>query len=323
MYTGLYICSFYLYQKKDKKYSYCPLNHSIFKGDKYYTSAWPLLEDFFSAHGAVQDLVEDQKLYFIQAPAHWQGETEDFRYRMVEICSGAYGIESDLYDKNKQKKIGVIGADQAGVHSFLLLIAIPKDPAADKKTQKGLLIFQSIGPYGVKTITRKVLNEYLQHTVSASFYMRNVSTSQFLYSLFENTKIKQLHLIHNRLSTDPSDAVDRAAYAQEERIFSGFLYQPLQALQSLTDKLISFGLNKEGIFEWDDGSKYNAVKVTVDLGEGKQRIVNLHQIDNLSIIETLPSQYQLPNGKVDAEKALPYLVQRAAAYLHKMDPLIS
>lgn len=320
MYNGLYICSFYLYQKKDKKYSYCPLNHPIVYGGKYYASAWPLLEDFFSDHGAVQDLAADQKLYFIQAPDSWQGETEDFRYRMVEICSGAYGIESDLYDKNKQKKVGVIGADQADVHSFLLFIAIPKDPSADKRTQKGLLIFQSIGSYGVKTITRKVLNEYLQNNISASFNMRNVSPSQFLYSLFENTKIKQLHLIHNRLSTDPSDAIDHAAYAHEERIFSSFLYQPIQAL---IEKLIAFGLHKDGIFEWNDGSKYDAVKVTVDLGEGKQRVVNLHQIDNLSIIEALPSQYQLPNGKVDAEKTLPYLVQRAAAYLHKMDPLIS
>lgn len=86
----------------------------------------------------------------------------------------------------------------------------------------------------------------------------------------------------------------------------------------MIDRLIRYGLNKSAVFEWDNTS-YDSVKVTMDIGEGKERTVDLHKYDNLSILEYVPSQYEKENGHADENTIIQYLCARATEYMEKMD----
>lgn len=76
------------------------------------------------------------------------------------------------------------------------------------------------------------------------------------------------------------------------------------------------------IFELENGISYDNVTATIDIGDGKERTVNLHKYDNLSILEYIPSQYEKENGHADENTIISYLCARATEYIEKMDMTI-
>lgn len=95
-----------------------------------------------------------------------------------------------------------------------------------------------------------------------------------------------------------------------------------RAANTFIERLIHFGLDKSAIFELENGISYDNVTATIDIGDGKERTVNLHKYDNLSILEYIPSQYEKDNGHADENTIISYLCARATEYIEKMDMTI-
>lgn len=319
MSLGLYVSSFYFFQSSKGKSSYLGLNSPIQYKNTQYSQAIEFFQEFFKAHRTIENLEDEKRLYYIKTNPAWCGETERYAYVAACIYSGAYGIERDIYDAKSRRKVGSIEKDQAGVMPFFVFVAIPKEGTSTGPINKGLIIFQSMGVYGVKSITCKMVNKFSRQRMNATFHTCNVSPSEFLKALFDVGSIKKLRLIKNRLSDDHSDFLDGGSYAKEEHILSSFRGT---VFSKLIDRLIRYGLNKSAVFEWENHTSYDSVKVTMDIGEGKERTVDLHKYDNLSILEYVPRQYEKENGHADENTIIQYLCARATEYMEKMDMTI-
>ena len=319
MSLGLYVSSFYFFQSGKQKSSYLGLNSPIQCEDTQYSKAMNFFEDFFAAHRMIVDKKKKKKLYSIETNPAWSGETEKYSYIAACIRSGVYGVESEIYDVESLQKVGSIEKNQAGVIPFFVFVAIPKEGTSTGPINKGLIIFQSVGVYGVKSITCKMINEFSKEKMNSTFHTCNVSPSEFLRAFFELGRLKRLKLVSNRLSEDRSDLLSGVSFAKEERILSSFWGN---TFSGLVDRLIQFGLDKSAVFELENGMQYDNVTATIDIGEGRERTVNLHKYDNMSILEYVPRQYEKENGHADENTIIQYLCARATEYMEKMDMTI-
>lgn len=316
MSLGLYVSSFYFFHSDRRKSSYLGLNSPIQYRDTQYSRAMEFFEDFFVAHRAIEDIESEKKLYSIETNPAWSGETEKYTYIAACIHAGNYGVESDIYDVASRQKVGSIEKDQAGVMPFFVFVAVPKEGTSTGPINKGLIIFQSMGVYGVKSITCNMINEYSKAKMNSTFHTCNVSPSEFLRAFFGMGGLKRLKLVKNRLSEDKSDLLSGVSFAKEERILSSFWGN---TFSGLVDRLIQFGLDASAVFELENGMQYDNVTATIDIGEGRERTVNLHKYDNMSILEYVPSQYEKENGHADENTMIQYLCARATEYMEKMD----
>ena len=267
----------------------------------------------------METLESEKKLYYIETNPNWRGETDKFSYIAACIHSGNYGIESDIYDATSHERVGSIEKNQAGMVPFFVFVAIPKKETSTEPVNKGLILFQSMGIYGAKSITCKMINEFAKDKMNATFHTCNVSPSEFLKAFFDLGTLKRLKLTRNRISEDNSDQLSEISYAKEERVLSSFLGR---ATSAFIERLIHFGLDKSAIFELESGISYDNVTATIDIGDGKERTVNLHKYDNLSILEYIPRQYEKENGHADENTIISYLCARATEYIQKMDMTI-
>lgn len=295
MSLGLYVSSFYFF-RSGKNSCYLGLNAPVQYNDTQYSQAIDFFEDFFEVRRTMETLESEKKLYYIETNPNWRGETDKFSYIAACIHSGNYGIESDIYDATSHEQVGSIEKNQAGIVPFFVFVAIPKKETSTEPINKGLILFQSMGIYGTKSITCKMINEFAKDKMNATFHTCNVSPSEFLKAFFDLGTLKRLKLTRNRTSEDNSDQLSGISYAREERVLSSFLGR---AANTFIERLIRFGLDKSAIFELENGISYDNVTATIDIGDGKERTVNLHKYDNLSILEYIPSQYEKENGHAD------------------------
>ena len=70
------------------------------------------------------------------------------------------------------------------------------------------------------------------------------------------------------------------------------------------------------MFEFENNS-YDTLKVVVDIG-GRNRTIDLHNLDNLSIIEAVPDEIRQADGHPDKEMLIEYFKQVASEYLEEM-----
>lgn len=278
MNLGLYVCSFHFQTTQKQGTSYIlNLNGPIKGEEQNYNDILDFFETFFQQYQDAQNIDNDQRIYRIERHNEWRGEDEDIAYIMVKVHSGIYGAEADIYDKKSRKTVGKRGADQADVMPFLWFIAVPKDSsvAKGKSVNKGIMLFQSLGVYGIKSITTQLLSQYAKEEIHASINTYIVSPKAYLDKIFEIGHLKKVRLIRN-VRRDPADELSGLCYGKEERIVSNFLAFP----DGLIRRLKTFGLKKDDCFEWDDGSQYDNVKVDIDLAPGVSRTINLHNFEN-------------------------------------------
>lgn len=227
MSLGLYVSSFYFFQS-GKNSCYLGLNSPVQYNDTQYSQAIDFFEAFFAVRRTMETLESEKKLYYIETNPNWRGETDKFSYIAACIHSGNYGIESDIYDATSHERVGSIEKNQAGMVPFFVFVAIPKKETSTEPINKGLILFQSMGIYGAKSITCKMINEFAKDKMNATFHTCNVSPSEFLRAFFDLGTLKRLKLTRNRTSEDNSDQLSGISYAKEERVLSSFFRKSSQ-----------------------------------------------------------------------------------------------
>ena len=73
---------------------------------------------------------------------------------------------------------------------------------------------------------------------------------------------------------------------------------------------------KHRLFEFEN-QEYSSVKLTVDIG-GRDRKIDLHNIDNLSIIESVPDDIRMADGHPNEELLVKHLRSVIQEYLSEM-----
>ena len=310
-------CSFHT-RKKNKKgiEGICSLNRpSVYKDKETkeeieFLNFMEIFIDFWKKYGEYNNSIEEQKLFAFDQDVKIEEKKKDYKYFMGKINSGAYGVESEITDIETNEVVHKKKGNEADIKQFYFFIAIPKENEK-YEVEKGIIIFQNIGVYGVKTITMDYLKKYLGKYFDTSIYSGNICPEVFVERLIKDNTINKLIVVKNNISEDVSDNIG-IGYGKQE-----VSYSKLMMKDSMKEKLINFVKNRNRIFELED-TKYDQVKVNVVDASGRIRTINLNYVDNLSVIESVPREIRMANGYPDQEKLLEHFKKVTNEYMEKM-----
>lgn len=240
-------------------------------------------------------------------------ENDDFRMFYTRIYSGVYGSSSDIIDGNTQKVKYKKKSSDIDTRPFYLMVVFPKD-SERVVVQKGLFIFQNVGQFGVKTITTTLMQEFFSKGFHITLKCNTISSDLFVKKIIRQDNIKKLVMVKNIKSSDTSDNV-RKGYGSEIREI-GNLYFTEKMWSRMMDKIRYVAGGRYNLFEFEQ-IEYDNLKVVVDIG-GRTRKINLHNLENLSIIEAIPDEIKMADGHPNLKMLIEHFTKVATEYLEEM-----
>lgn len=240
-------------------------------------------------------------------------EMENYRMFYVRIYSGVYGSASDIIDgvtkKTKLKK----KSNDIEVRPFYLFFFIPKDT---KKTtvQKGILIFQNVGPFGIKTVTTELMQDFFSSTFGVTMRCATISPELFIKKVIKKEGIRKLVMIKNMKSVDVADNCEHG-YGKEVREIGDLRFSESSWTRMMAAIHWVAG-GKANLFEFEN-QQYDTLKLVVDIG-GRTRKIDLHNLDRLSIIEAIPDEIRMADGHPNLDMLIEYFKQVATEYISEM-----
>lgn len=314
--SGMMICSFFL----KKRYSrgnvedICKLNsrYDFTRDDDTVVSfadVFEILGGFCEENYVNINDEKKSKTFSIEKNSVKYCNTDTYRTMSFTIISGAYGIESDMTDSNTNEILFHRDTHVADNKKFNVLVFVPQD-VGDTSVIKGILIFQTIATYGVKSITVERIKGFIKN-IGLSIDTRSISVGALIEKLINDGGLHKITLIKDRVSLNDADNM-LISSGREEKSFIKPKLQPawLQKLLVLFDKM-----DKSGIYEIE-GEEYDDIRVHFDLG-GRTRTASLSNIDKFSVIEDFPATIY-NNGHYNKDKLIEYMIETAVAYKEKM-----
>ena len=316
-------CSFFL-QKSNSKAgeNVFDLNHPIsiqtMTGDEEKISVLEMFNLFFQQYQEMKKDEDRQKSFHCDVTSIKEFETNEFRVKYVRVFSGIYGSASEILDAESQKVKFRKTASDIETRPFYVFVVIPKDNER-VTVQKGMLIFQNVGPYGIKTITTEYMRAFFAEYYKITIKCRTIAPELFVNKVIRSENIKKVHLIRNIKSADTADSLS-IGYGSEVRELRGVRFDTPFGTK-IMDGIRWFVGGKYRLFEFEN-QEYSAVKLTVDIG-GRDRKIDLHNIDNLSIIEALPDDIRMADGHPNETQLVEHLHSVISEYLSEMALRIS
>lgn len=275
-----------------------------------YTSALDLIVDFIGANTDVDDKELSQQLFNCSFDSTNQGEKDTYRYLIFTVYAGYYGYASELVNRKTKSTVHKKSRDEADVKPFYVVVVIPKDTEISK-AQRGLILFQEIGIYGVKTVTTKAMQEFFSKKLGLTFRTQNLAPDFYLKKLFESGMIQKIKLARNIQSNDTADKLYGAGYGREERTLV-----PIKITNQMKAKLRHVSEAKYNFFTLDNHD-YPETKMVVKIGD-RLRTIDLHGLDELSVEEALPDELLLPDGTIDFPNFETHMLEVAEEYIEHL-----
>lgn len=299
--SGLLISSFYLRKRYSREEEKIALNSYEIGNQKNDFNVINYLNEFMLKYTNYIDDDKSMKVFSVERGSIIHNEKTDYRFISCIIKSGSYGIESDITDRLTDEVVYTKQYDDADVKKFRCLFYVPKN----KKNfiaKKGIIVFQTIGNYGVKTITLKLLRNFFADA-DLTFETRCISVVAFLKEILSQDKLKKVSFIKNVMSSDDSDNI----YVNRGKEVLTYVNPHLKSnvLQSLIDLIERKSHNEQSIIEIDD-KFFSDIKLTFKIKES-QKTVSLSKIDKFSIIEDIPDnvyRMSVHDGKILVEYIL-------------------
>ena len=272
-----------------------------------FSSALEIFEDFVVCSDKTADKEDIQQLFRCEMNPAYKGETDRYRYLIFSVFSGYYGFASEVIDRKTKKVVHSRTRDEADVKEFYVMVVVPK--AGDGITPtRGLIFFQEIGVYGVKTVTANYLQDFVSSCLRLTFRTQNLEPYFYLNKLFEKGLIKKIRLARNIVSGDRTDRLYGQSIGREERAFV-----PVGVTSEFKRKLRHVASDHYNVYTFDD-IDYSEVRMEVTIG-GRTRTVNLHGLEDLSIEESLPDELLMADGTVSLDGFLEHMHSVAEEYL--------
>lgn len=316
---SLTACSFHLRKTNSKR------NTQIFnlnmpltlqKNDRtecYFHDLSEIFIQFFERH---EILVKDktrQQSFRCEYNKENYLETDEFRMFYTKIISGIYGSSSDIVDGSTEKIKYQKKLSDIDTRPFYFMVIFPKDNE-QVTVQKGLFIFQNVGQFGVKTITTNLMQEFFSNEYKITLRCHTISPSLFIKKIIRKDSIKKLVMIKNIKSVDSADNLSQG-YGSEVREI-GHLCFSEKKWGLLMDQIRRVAGSRCHLFEFEE-IEYDNLKVIVDIG-GRTRTINLHNLENLSIIEAIPDEIKMADGHPNLSLLLEHFTTVATEYLKEM-----
>lgn len=315
---SLTACSFYIKKtnsrKKDKIFS---LNSHIQglheKREFYFNDVIELFVDFFSSCKEMKTDLVRQQTFSCEYDNSFQDELDGFRLLYTKAYSGIYGSSSDIIDAETREVKFSKSSTDIDTRPFYVFVIVPKD--SDKvDVQKGMFIFQNVGPYGIKTVTTERMQSYFSTCYGISLICRTIAPELFVKKVIRKDNIKKLVMVKNITSADRSDN-NSFGYGKEVREIADLTLSE-NHWNKLLSKIQWVADSRYHLFEFEN-KEYDTLKVVVDIG-GRNRKIDLHNLENLSIIEAIPDDIRMADGHPNRDLLIKYFKEVATEYLEEM-----
>ncbi len=307
---SLTACSIWIREKnpnKNNSIKIINLNKKIMGKKKIYNDFFYLLKEFCKKYSKKFVLNNyEQKMFKIETEDINVEENEKFRYTYIDINSGGYGIEANIVNTKTNKVLYTRKKEHAETIHFRVFFAVPKG----EEVCKGIIIFQNIGQYGIKTITTDYLRKYINDELNLYTTTGNICPQVFVKKLLDNDGLMKIIYTRNNVSNDKADT-DSMGYGKEERIIAGF-----SNVKKWKEKISGYFNGTSRIYEFED-IDYSGVKFVTSI-YGRTRTININNINNLSIIEGIPDEVVNTFGDIDDEKLKNHFIEVTKEYLEHM-----
>ncbi len=308
---GLLICSFSLKKKYSRtENKIIALNKSYEYDEITYDNIFDLFHRFYDNYAELVDDEKLMKMFSIDRECVKENIREDYIVESGMIHSGSYGTESEITNKNTKEVVYERSPNDADIKHFHYMIYVPND-ADGKEIVKGMLLFETIGSFGVRTIFVNNMKRFFSEKYGLTIKIRSISVRIFMEELLKNDKLKKVTLIKNSVSKDSADNMFLNTGREEKAYIKPTLKEGWIA------RLLNYldGKSDEDIFEIND-EVYEDIQFTFS-HVGKTRTVRLNNLDKFSMIEDVPD-YVFSADRNGGEKLIEYMEQTAKDYASKM-----
>lgn len=308
---GLLICSFYLKKKYSRSENeILQMNQEYEYDGILYNNVFSLFNCFVRNYVELADDEKMMKMFAIDDNSVKYEERDGYAIESGIIHSGAYGTESEITNKTTKEVVYRRGKDDADIKQFDYMIFVPSDED-DRKVTKGILLFETIGTYGVKTITTRNMKGFFSERLGLTMETRSISVRIFMEKLLKDNKLNRVTLIKNSVSKDPADNMFANVGREELTYISPKLKDSwiLQLLEHLD------GTSDDDIFEVNN-EVYEDIKLTFSHA-GRTKTVRLNDVDRFSMIEDVPD-YIYNGNNIDREKLVKHMEKTAQDYASRM-----
>ena len=302
----------FFYEKKysRKENDILALNGSYEYDEVIYDNIFSLFNGFYDNYAELADNEKLMKMFSVDRGSIEREIREDYIVESGIIHSGSYGTESAITNKNTKRVVYRRRQDDADIKQFHYMIYIPKDVDGNEIV-KGMLLFETIGTFGVKTISVNSMKRFFSERYGLTMETRSISVRIFIENLLKKDKLKKVTLIRNSVSEDSADNMFLNTGREEKT------YIKPKLRENWIAKLLGYldGHNNEDIFEIND-EVYEDICLSF-LHDGRTKTVRLSNIDKFSMVEDIP-EYVFSDDKNGGQKLIAYMEQTANNYASKM-----
>lgn len=311
--SGMLVCSFQFrerYHKGDD--SFYKLNHPHIIEDEDTSisidNAVEMFRLFCEAHSSFSDDEKKKKVFCVKEGSFALIDKPTYSALSFIIKSGSYGVEADITDKDTGRVNHHRSANESDVKDFLCVVFIPKD-AGNLHVKKGIFVFQSIGTYGVKTLSTEKMRAFFAD-FKLTLETRSVSISAFIEKLIEQGNLYRLTLIRNAVSSNDADNMLISTGRVEQAYIKPHLHPEwLNKMYAIFRKA-----DETGVVEIPDEEDFEDISIQFKLGKSV-RTVRLCNLEKVSIIEDIPEHVL---ARRDNQKIIEYMINTANAYKERM-----
>jgi len=314
MTVGVNVSSFRLKEKNSRKDEYISFftNLSQYKETCIYLcdNIIALLETFYKLRLKSEQLVNYKKYFRTEEDSFIAEEKNNRIYVSFTILCGAYGIHSNITNIDNDKVEFNRKANNADVKEFRVMFAFSKDQRGFE-IKKGVVLFEVIGQYGIKTLTTSIFKEFLSTQFNLMPFFYTVCNREAFERLVENGNFKKINLIKNEVSPEFSNMMGINCGKETKSI----ALTTIREKRNFIDKLLNLATSSEEVYELDD--EYDDISLTIEMG-GRTKTTNIRDIRSLYIVESLPEDVLDIDGALNVSNMNKAMMEYADDYLNNM-----
>lgn len=259
------------------------------------------LEKVFKTENYIEETYEEDNVHM-------------FKYIIGKVKTGAYGYSAEIVNTSTGAVNYNRREDDAEVMPFFFCLCVP-----NINTTKALLILQTYGVFGIKTIFNNCLNEYIFRICeSYKLNISSVTPTAYIQRFLENGILQKIRFLRYNIPHDRARQLG-LNNGVEEAYEEYTIHKPLGFMQK----------NKMGITQFLSGQKslntvveikdfeYDNIKLDFKLGR-KNKTINLSNIDKVIVNEDITDLVTLIDGHPTEESILPVLLETGRDYLNDM-----
>lgn len=311
MEVGVNISSFRFKRKNTRKDEYIPFysNFSKYKEDCNYLceNVIELITEFYNSLKIPESVDYYKKYYGSKDNSLIIVEENDRVYISFTIICGAYGLKSNITDINTNEIVYERKINNADVKDFRIMFAFEKD-SKNLFVKKGVVLFQVIGSYGIKTLTIEKFKSFLSHNFNIMPFFYTISTRAAFEKLINAGNFKKINLIKNQVDAELSNAFG-VNLGKEVKTYA---ITKVKEKKKFIDKILELAESNKEVYEIDDN--YDDITVMVDIN-GRTKTTSIKDIRSLYIVEQLPNDVLDIDGELIIPKINQEMVNHANDYL--------